>query len=1125
MAILALWHNLLVVLITASSICHGIQLTAYLSQFGLHGTVSFKQHPSDAKAVLIHISLISKTEPSEWSWQVHDQPVDYTNPEDRCRPQNLGPVLKNIDDELGTVSLPTNGSSELPLSVELTSLWRRSLILQEVNDNYRRVCATITISADADEKIAEARFYSPLAGSVYFHWAGSQLTNSIDTLVQTNLYRVARPKGSPNEERMHRWKIYTTDILDTEADKARENCNFLQVVFDPSNEGAEKGVGDIDVRLGPLKVAGDAHSRATVVYHDHGLNSLSADLSGQRSLYLVIFDARHHDSFLTCAKIRQITPVTLRALINSEGVKGEVSLSQRSSFDPTWLEIHLTYPRSKIMGAQTVVSHFKIHELPPIPIPLPSDVVEENKCLQTGTMYNPTLVPEDEGSESLDTYAIGDLSGKHNIWRKQQTLQDLNGRYWDTNLPLQGMFSVAHRSLVLYRNNTPWICNTLARYLAGPQKWKMPMFTAAAVYRYPVVGRIVFRQPRDQPWADTTVIVESLVHGDGTNLNNTGDHRWAVHEFPPGRDFYNWSGRCLSAGTPFNPYKVDFDPDQEDEFGCSLSRPGACRIGDLSKRHGTLDIAGRRGNGTRLTRRLYTDTQLPLSGAGSILGRSLVLLDDNGPKARGDRLACSKITAIYRRKAVVKDWFGNGNETALKGKIEFLQQTEYDVTDIEVTLEGLEETSEYHIHMVPVQANLQFPCEATTLYGNFNPHNVSRVLSPAPTLGSTDQYEMGDLSGKFGVLDNRTEIMATFNDTDLPLFGPNSILGRSVVIHKRNRNSRWVCSSIERGYSPAEARERRAIASFHHPLGYAYGYVRMTQLIYNDGSTSDTVIEVNLRHPGKHDRNVTRNHNWAIYVNPVGVDASVQVLHTRCVAGGYIWNPYYTQLADPRNDELYRAECGPDNPLRCYVGDISGRLGTIDMGDKRQVFTDSNLPLEGPVSAMGRSIVVLNQDRRGERYACANIEPDYDIIKYANLQKPPKFVVAQFIEDVQEVMGIPEWMLSVDTRKTKTLHGGACIQFLLHFKGPVANQIEQDFNRLLNTGKLSSPTLYIPGYVPSYKRKTSLSYRLCGSRDPNERKSSRRSSIFSSSGDRNYFTFSKITVVISFVTVLHFFYL
>lgn len=45
----------------------------------------------------------------------------------------------------------------------------------------------------------------------------------------------------------------------------------------------------------------------------------------------------------------------------------------------------------------------------------------------------------------------------------------------------------------------------------------------------------------------------------------------------------------------------------------------------------------------------------------------------------------------------------------------------------------------------------------------------------------------------------------------------------------------------------------------------------------------------------------TRNHNWAVWVNPVGVDAAVKVQDTRCVAGGYRWNPYFTQLADPLN--------------------------------------------------------------------------------------------------------------------------------------------------------------------------------------------------------------------------------
>lgn len=82
-------------------------------------------------------------------------------------------------------------------------------------------------------------------------------------------------------------------------------------------------------------------------------------------------------------------------------------------------------------------------------------------------------------------------------------------------------------------------------------------------------------------------------------------------------------------------------------------------------------------------------------------------------------------------------------------------------------------------------------------------------------------------------------------------------------------------------------------------------------------------------------------------------------------------------------------------------------------------------------------------------------------------------------------MGLPEWMLTVDSRKTKTLHHGSCIQFYLHFKGALANQIEQDFTKLLTTGKLDDPSVYMPGFIDT-KRKKTISYRQCGVRDPTE---------------------------------------
>jgi len=59
------------------------------------------------------------------------------------------------------------------------------------------------------------------------------------------------------------------------------------------------------------------------------------------------------------------------------------------------------------------------------------------------------------------------------------------------------------------------------------------------------------------------------------------------------------------------------------------------------------------------------------------------------------------------------------------------------------------------------------------------------------------------------------------------------------------------------------------------------------------------------------------------------------------------------------------------------------------------------------------------------------------------------------------------------------------------FAGPIAHRLEQDFSRLLNTGELASPTLSSPGYVPPLKRKKKLPYKLCGSQDPEERRSSK----------------------------------
>lgn len=85
--------------------------------------------------------------------------------------------------------------------------------------------------------------------------------------------------------------------------------------------------------------------------------------------------------------------------------------------------------------------------------------------------------------------------------------------------------------------------------------------------------------------------------------------------------------------------KVAYNADNPSNT-CSKEHADSCPLGDLTNRIGSIKIAGNKKE-RFLTRSMNTDTNLPLSGYNSIFGKSLVIYDDFGPKARGERLACS----------------------------------------------------------------------------------------------------------------------------------------------------------------------------------------------------------------------------------------------------------------------------------------------------------------------------------------------------------------------------------------------------------------------------------------------------------------------------------------------------
>ncbi|GFS58478.1 putative RNA-directed DNA polymerase from transposon X-element, partial [Nephila pilipes] len=304
---------------------------------------------------------------------------------------------------------------------------------------------------------------------------------------------------------------------------------------------------------------------------------------------------------------------------------------------------------------------------------------------------------------------------------------------------------------------------------------------------------------------------------------------WDVHDFEPGRDFYNWTKRCESTGDQFNPFGVGAG--RQYERHCNPENPLRCAAGDLTGKGSRINISAKKSNDKKIRNKVfYTDVQLPLSGPDKILGKGLVIHDDFAPPHRGDRLACAGIRIRHPVKASVGGWLsGPAIESNVSGVIYFSQESAFDVTEGKVELSGLAGLAGgYHVHNLWVPIDKEFPCTDDSVSGHFNPYHVNVSLGPAPGVGSNDQYEAGDLSGKHGMLDGQDVYrMPDFRDVNLPLHGPHSVVGRSVVVHKKARNFRWTCATIQPDHREDGVRKVIGLASFHKQGIAVEGFIRL----------------------------------------------------------------------------------------------------------------------------------------------------------------------------------------------------------------------------------------------------------------------------------------------------------
>jgi Cu/Zn superoxide dismutase len=265
-----------------------------------------------------------------------------------------------------------------------------------------------------------------------------------------------------------------------------------------------------------------------------------AYVDSSRSLFIAIYDKNNANKILSCSRMIRLTGREVRSNFDMDAVRGHFRFVQKHPFEPTRVSIKL----DNLMGRGTF---YHVHQFPFRPPLDKADQVCSAAAL--GAHFNPFKVDAKKspppGQGTGDEYELGDLSGKYGTFNP--THKNHESEHVDWRLPLFGHNSIVGRSIVIHKmNKDRWIC--------APITYPGALITARAVFHYPVVGEVLFRQLLDQPTAETSVHVR-ISYADGTR-NTTKAHQWNVHEAVAGRDSFNWSRRCESAKVQFDPVHV-----------------------------------------------------------------------------------------------------------------------------------------------------------------------------------------------------------------------------------------------------------------------------------------------------------------------------------------------------------------------------------------------------------------------------------------------------------------------------------------------------------------------------------------------------------------------------------------
>lgn len=218
------------------------------------------------------------------------------------------------------------------------------------------------------------------------------------------------------------------------------NCNNLGTIFNPTDAGADDPqcsptnigacrVGDLSAKLGTVIVNTNPANAKTTAWTD--ANLYDYDIVG-RSIVLRVAD--NGDDILACAPILPVAGITARA--NRPPNNSLFTLRQQSRFDPTSIYLPPNLPAGDYQ------------------INTDGNIRSDDTCY-SDMVFTP-FTPDDQET-TLESFAAGNLSGKHNFVA-DRTIEDII-------LPLSTLSSALGHNFMITSNTTS--CGTIDLPLAS----------------------------------------------------------------------------------------------------------------------------------------------------------------------------------------------------------------------------------------------------------------------------------------------------------------------------------------------------------------------------------------------------------------------------------------------------------------------------------------------------------------------------------------------------------------------------------------------------------------------------------------------------------------------------------